>query len=149
MISSIHWRSVSPAPSYKHKNEHCNLCLAEKYPILMADPKTTLNKTIKLLNNYRHCKLSQIEESKTTATWIAFKPYSYLCPFCPAYSTTLTSFTMLSIYIQLHLISILSVSFFQHIVWYVNFIQFLIFSQFLDTLDDLSHLTEKQIIGFH
>ena len=41
---SILWKSVCHAPSHKKRYYHCNLCLAEKFAILAADPNTTLNK---------------------------------------------------------------------------------------------------------
>ena len=41
---SIHWKSVCRAPSYKQENDHCNLCLAEKFAISTADRKTALDK---------------------------------------------------------------------------------------------------------
>ena len=47
---SIHWKSVYRTPSYKQRNDHCNLCLAEKFEIFTADPKTTLNKRTELIN---------------------------------------------------------------------------------------------------
>ena len=54
--ASIHCRSVWRASSYKHRNDHCKLCLAEKFAILTADPKT-LNKETKLVNKCpRHNK---------------------------------------------------------------------------------------------
>ena len=47
---SNHWKSVCRAPSYKQGNDYYNLCLAEKFAILTADPKTTLNKKTELIN---------------------------------------------------------------------------------------------------
>ena len=41
---SISWITVYHANSYQHSGRHCNLCLAEKFIILTADPNTTLNK---------------------------------------------------------------------------------------------------------
>ena len=51
---SVHWKLVCRASSYKQGNDHCNLYLAEKFAILTADPKTTLNKRTESINKCRH-----------------------------------------------------------------------------------------------
>ena len=62
---SIHWKSVCRAPSYKQGNDHCNLCLAEKFAILTADPKTTLNKRTELINKCRHRNKLKLKNLKS------------------------------------------------------------------------------------
>ena len=58
--------------------EHCNLCLLEKFAILTADPKTTLNKETELIKKCRTPLQIQIEESKIMTTCIVFEPNSHI-----------------------------------------------------------------------
>ena len=51
---SITWKTVFHANPYQHGGRHCNLCLAEKFIILTADPNTTLKKRTELINKCRH-----------------------------------------------------------------------------------------------
>ena len=60
----ILWKSVCRASSYKHGNDHCNLCPAEKFAILTAVPKTTLNKRTELINKCRHRNKFKLKNPK-------------------------------------------------------------------------------------
>ena len=65
---TIAWSIACHAKPYQQGEKQCQLCIAEKYSILKADPSTTLNKRTELINKCRqknkyklkNCKLKNI-----------------------------------------------------------------------------------------
>ena len=51
---SISWPIISKAQPYHSRTRSCNLCTEEKFAILMANPKTALNKRSEVLGKCRH-----------------------------------------------------------------------------------------------
>ena len=61
---TIAWSIVCHAKPYQQGDKQCQLCLAEKYFILMADLSTTLNKRTELVNKCRHKNKYKLKNSK-------------------------------------------------------------------------------------
>jgi len=51
---SITWEIVESAPAYSNVSKKCQLCLAEKFNILMADKAVALNKRSEIVGKCRH-----------------------------------------------------------------------------------------------
>ena len=51
---SIKWSIKAKATAYRGGQRHCNLCLEEKYAILMAEKQSTLNSKSEILGKCRH-----------------------------------------------------------------------------------------------
>ena len=51
---NIKWKIMAKCQPYVCGAKQCNLCIAEKYAILMSDPKITLNKRTELIGKCRH-----------------------------------------------------------------------------------------------
>ena len=58
---TIKWKVLEKVDSYKPGSGQCNLCLAEKYHILKADPMETLNKKSELVAKCRHAHKFTLE----------------------------------------------------------------------------------------
>ena len=51
---NIKWKIIAKCQPYACGAKRCDLCTAEKYAILMSDPKVTLNKRTELIGKCRH-----------------------------------------------------------------------------------------------
>ena len=51
---SINWSIIQRASPYNPTTKRCNLCLSEKYHIMMAPKQSTLNKRSELISTCRH-----------------------------------------------------------------------------------------------
>ena len=61
---TIAWSIVCHAKPYQQGDQQCQLCLAEKYSILTANPSTTLNKRTELVNKGRHKNKYKLKNCK-------------------------------------------------------------------------------------
>ena len=62
---TIKWEILKECLPYRCGTRSCNLCLTEKYLILMADPKLCINKNSDLMQKCRHSnkfKLANVDE---------------------------------------------------------------------------------------
>ena len=57
----VTWRILDKCTPYKPGSNSCNLCLTEKYRILKADPKVSLNKRSELVSKCRHSNKWKLE----------------------------------------------------------------------------------------
>ena len=51
---TVSWEIVRHAPTYNNGNRVCQLCLDEKYQILISNCANTLNKRSEIINKCRH-----------------------------------------------------------------------------------------------
>ena len=51
---TIKWEILTKTKSYQPGSRICDLCISEKWKILTADPKKTLNKRSEISNKCRH-----------------------------------------------------------------------------------------------
>ena len=58
----INWKILRHAQPYSPRTKRCNLCLWEKYHIITADKKSTLNSRTELLSNCMHRKKHLLSE---------------------------------------------------------------------------------------
>ena len=58
------WSIIEQAPTYEKGSLLCQLCLAEKTQILMAEKENLLNQRNEILNPCRHRKKLLLEEFK-------------------------------------------------------------------------------------
>ena len=114
-INPLHQRkSVCRASLYKHGNDHCNLCLAKKFAILTADPKTTFNKRTELIIKCRHRNKFKLKNLKSRLPALSSNPIltSLLLLFMQLYVDVICGV----VYFKLRPVFSLSVSYFQRTV---------------------------------
>ena len=64
---TVSWEIVRHAPAYNSGNRVCQLCLEEKYQILISNCTNTLNKRSEIINKCRHWTKFKLKNLKRNA----------------------------------------------------------------------------------
>ena len=64
---TVSWEIVRHAPVYNSGNRVCQLCLEEKYQILISNCANTLNKRSEIINKCRHRAKFKLKNIKRSA----------------------------------------------------------------------------------
>ena len=65
--STVSWEIVRLAPAYNSGNQVCQLCLEQKYQILISNCANTFNKRFKIINKCRHRAKFKLKNIKRNA----------------------------------------------------------------------------------